>query len=438
MAHSPASEAGNLVTMAPSLPHSYMVGDFDCNIGVEFEFVVQGLRGGRPPSLDLEAPDSEQDKRVQEVRHVLRKANIRCYPPISRDSPAYFDNDDWDRGSGLLSGFLDESARKQGFEIQVPGPQRKYQFWMPHPDLSVIPDRFQTMAGPADDTKPSQGCEISSRVMRASDAAGEVTRVLGALRSDMKVCNTTTAGLHLHMSEPPSGDSPGGTVRTLTTRRLISLLVMIEGSMYKLCDPERLMSAHCKPVTESVRAIAVRGDPAKPLSKLGRQHISAALKNVDKQTMAYIWDESITHVDIPYFVSAPALRVKPIGNSDPELASNAFDFEFRYLEGTLDPILTCQWARVCCALFRIAATYSTDMFRLKMLELDRIITPDHPAWHRESRIPLKTSSLRDFLAALGIDNPATYIFWLEKLIANEQAMIARPIVDGFLAPLSEQ
>ncbi|KAL8382030.1 hypothetical protein RB595_006015 [Gaeumannomyces hyphopodioides] len=424
--------------MAPSLPYSCLVGDFDCNIGVEFEFIVRGIREGRPPCLNKETPSSENHRRAQEVQHVLRKAKIRTFPPIPKGSPAHFEEDQWDRGSGQLSDFLDESAREQGFEIQVPGPQRRYQFWKPHLDLTVIVDTFQTMAGPADHTNPSQGCEISTRVMRASDVAGEVTHALGALRSDMEVCNTTAAGLHLHLSEPPSRDSPGGTVSMLTARRLMSLILMVEGSLFKLCDPDRLQSRYCEPVTEMVRAVAVRGDKAKKLSRLGREHISAALKNVhNKQMMVYLWDEALTDVQIPVF-GYPAVRINMIGNSDPNLASYTHDFEFRYLEGTLDPALTCQWARVCCALFRIAATFSPDMFRLKMLEMDGIITPDRPARHSRSSLPLHTSSLRDFLVALEIYDPATYSFWLTKLAANEQAMIARPIVDDFLAPLSEQ
>ena len=251
------------------------------------------------------------------------------------------------------------------------------------------------------------GAELVSRVLHYPEESDrEVRRICGDLRDKMRLHLNRTTGFHVHI---------GVSDLSLTQlKKFLTLYWAVEDVLFSLCAPHRRDSVYCEPVRESADAVF---GPRCPSDMIEPSKMTALFPDIVPEDIRHelipIWKAKERHDLVYQLLKPPAMDVISdraalalrahgpfnIGTDDFDVCT----FEFRHLQGTVNPNLIKNWTDVVVALLQGARRHRNDF---KMLLQDLLQSATLPP----------TQACNSMLTDLSLE--AAISFWAQQREIN--------------------
>ncbi|TLS26862.1 hypothetical protein PpBr36_04131 [Pyricularia pennisetigena] len=430
------------------------VDGFDCFVGVEFEYLIPYVPPGKadPDPRDTRyviIDDVETNNGAWEMtRHdatVLANAALHrqfraAGLPAVMDAVVNSKIENMEAGEAMaaIEQYFAEQAAEQGVPMPPDGSSVEHRFWRLKTDGSVKHDKNNTdcilrerylWAVPNEplgiEEKP--GMELAGPVARASESADAISVALHTLRRSLRFVVPRSAGFHVHLS------SLDGGVDLLTVKKMISLVLLCEGIIYKMANPWRLKSKFSQSVMSALltvqesrqmdsemaissqlknpQQLAVMEADRKSHLEIMHQHLPWPLRPSEKrhEALETLWT-CLGPDELRLLFSGLAVKRKGDKPTDEDPRAGLFTVEMRQFEGMADPETACAWVRFCVALFRIASTYDPASYKAKMTELNEKLSVKYS--NPASAFTMYSCRFELFMPAVGL--PDAVDFWRRK------------------------
>lgn len=354
-------------------------------IGVEFEFLV--------PREDIHVSDRPQRYFISlqeqttllmrsivwpaqlHIKNALNKAGIRAHILSEDPIPGETLQD-------VYSMWIISQERSLEYDPGSDSDESLYSVYSPDKEDFRMVDDFALV-----------GLEVSSRKLPANEFGfREIERVLHTLRSTTLMHINDKCGLHIHVD--------ANSLSLTEKKDFVCLYMMVESTLFQFCAPQRRgVDGYSQPVTKASKVAMVARNECERTGKKFLEGLSQELHQLLHRARNHaglqerLLEENKTRC---------TLALKHVGgNPDDE----RYTFEFRQLQGSLDPELVRHWAQVCVALVFAARGLDSvdDSSRARVYDLFYRIgnSEDINAW-------------RELLVILDLEDAIE--FWQRKLL----------------------
>ncbi|KND92566.1 hypothetical protein TOPH_02879 [Tolypocladium ophioglossoides CBS 100239] len=371
-----------------------------CWIGIELEFMVATLEGGKKPAnqKDSRWPDCPNKQHgtdngiygnnlcQQAVCHALASSGL----PTARMAEANALKDDPDSVEDHPHRIVNIGNGTRQYRMWNPdkagtgGKEEQFNYWFVTHEASVTSDIED---GPI---KPPAGyrwyaVEINSPIISSQEELNQklptLKRALSSIRNNVKVWLNSECGFHIHVS-PANGD-----LSLVVARRLAAMVFLVETSLLlKLSHPSRRKSVYARAIsTDSKISVGSATSSEADFAQGTELNVVKAFRTTKKRGMSSseprIFRAICAILAVPDMESlAERLRApKKESSAAPDagkcgLAISKFGtVEFRYPEATFDVDFLSFWVDLVRAMFTWAAA-PEKIYRVKLCDLYALAT----------------------------------------------------------------
>ncbi|KAM0346891.1 hypothetical protein ACHAPU_005231 [Fusarium lateritium] len=281
----------------------------------------------------------------------------------------------------------------------IKGIEPAFQTWTVENDASLMP--WNDWAG----YQRLMGLEITSPILRDTPKGWEeALEMVGILRNNYRLAVTTSCGFHIHVGK---GTEP---LPFHLLRKISVVTYCAENMIYRLCHPSRRSQIFVQQLigksnldcsfTDAWADMDVSGDFEQyiPVDRIDR-HVLGCLKKLWATTTVTGLQGWLKPHDN---TGASCVKISQVGTPPDGTNDMNGTFEFRYLEGTLDPELIIRWSQLMVSLFQFADLATSGAWKAFLPTVLQC---------RDAG-PCDLNVLRMFLMFLGLDSD--YDYWANR------------------------
>ncbi|KAF4996909.1 hypothetical protein FGRMN_4230 [Fusarium graminum] len=310
-----------------------------------------------------------------------------------------------DNGLSYASPEWINKLNEHGFN-PIDGIEPAFQTWTVVEDGSLEP--WHGWAG----YQCLMGLEITSPILRDTpEGWEEALEMVGILRNNYRLAVTRCCGFHIHVGK---GTEP---LPFLLLRKISVITYCAENMIYHLCHPSRREAMFIQQLmgrsnldcsfTNAWAEMNVSGDFEQyiPVDKIIDRHMLGCLKKLWATTTVSDLQVLLSPHDR---LGASCVKVSGVRDSQNVMNEMKGTFEFRYLEGTLDPELIIRWSQLMVSLFQFADLATPEAWKAFLPTILQCRDKGH----------CDPNVLRMFLMFLGLGSD--YDYWEERISGYQQ------------------